>query len=196
MRRDCRSSTRRKARCIAAIGDDGNPMPINMLPPEQRTQLDERSRLLMERMAEINRDAARFQRQFFETLKGFNRDVAARATEGLLAGLARSIQCVRPTDGVDRWTAARSRRSSRDAAAPAKTAWWRRVPIARRTPLLGQSVGRSQPGDASAGHLRTQSDLRESVRVHRISPVAGRRARYRRHADSSRVRCIARTAVC
>ena len=48
----------------------------------------------MERMAEINRDAARFQRQFFETLKGFNRDVAARATEGLLAGLARSVQHV------------------------------------------------------------------------------------------------------
>ena len=73
---------------IAAIGEDGNPMPINMLPPEQRAKLDERSRLLMERMAEINRDAARFQRQFFETLRGFNRDVAARATEGLLAGLA------------------------------------------------------------------------------------------------------------
>ncbi len=71
----------------AAIGEDGNPMPLNMLPPEQRTQLEERSRLLIERMAEINRDAARFQRQFFETLKGFNRDVAARATEGLLGGL-------------------------------------------------------------------------------------------------------------
>lgn len=71
----------------AAIGEDGNPMPLNMLPPEQRTQLEERSRPLIERMAEINRDAARFQRQFFETLKGFNRDVAARATEGLLGGL-------------------------------------------------------------------------------------------------------------
>ena len=72
---------------VAAIGDDGNPMPINMLPTEQRSQLEERGRPLIERMAEINRDAARFQRQFFETLKGFNRDVAARATEGLLAGL-------------------------------------------------------------------------------------------------------------
>lgn len=71
----------------AAIGEDGNPMPLNMLPPEQRAQLEERSRLLIERMAEINRDAARFQRQFFETLKGFNREVAARATEGLLGGL-------------------------------------------------------------------------------------------------------------
>ncbi len=71
----------------AAIGEDGNPMPLNMLPPDQRAQLEERSRLLIERMAEINRDAARFQRQFFETLKGFNRDVAARATEGLLGGL-------------------------------------------------------------------------------------------------------------
>ncbi len=72
---------------VAAIGDDGNPMPVNMLPPDQRAQLEERSRPLIERMAEINRDAARFQRQFFETLKGFNRDMAARATEGLLAGL-------------------------------------------------------------------------------------------------------------
>ena len=73
---------------IAAIGEDGNPLPVNMLPVEQRTKLDDRSRLLMERMAEINRDAARFQRQFFDTLKGFNQSVAARATEGLLAGLA------------------------------------------------------------------------------------------------------------
>jgi predicted ATP-dependent protease len=81
---------------IAAIGEDGNPMPVNMLPPEQRTKLDERSRTLMERMAEINRDAARFQRQFFETLRGFNRDVAARATEGLLAGLAERFNTFPP----------------------------------------------------------------------------------------------------
>ena len=77
---------------IAAIGEDGNPMPVNMLPADQRARLDERSRHLMERMAEINRDAARFQRQFFETLRGFNRDVAARATEGLLAGLNERFQ--------------------------------------------------------------------------------------------------------
>jgi len=72
---------------IAAIGDDGNPLPINMLPADKRTQLEESSRQLMERMAEINREAARFQRQFFESVRGLNRDVAARATEGLLAGL-------------------------------------------------------------------------------------------------------------
>jgi predicted ATP-dependent protease len=72
---------------IAAIGEDGNPMPINMLPPDRRTELEESSRQLMERMAEINREAARLQRQFFESLRGLNREVAARATEGLLAGL-------------------------------------------------------------------------------------------------------------
>jgi predicted ATP-dependent protease len=72
---------------VAAIGDDGNPLPMNMLPPEERARLEASSRHLMERMAEINRDAARFQRQFFESLRGLNRDVAARATDGLLTGL-------------------------------------------------------------------------------------------------------------
>jgi predicted ATP-dependent protease len=72
---------------VAAIGDDGNPIPITMLPPEQRAGLEERGRHLMEQMAEINRDAARFQQQFFERLRAFNRDVAARAIDGLLAGV-------------------------------------------------------------------------------------------------------------
>jgi predicted ATP-dependent protease len=77
---------------VAAIGDDGNPLSINALPTEEREKLGERSRLLMERMAQINRDAARFQRQFFDMLRQFNRDVATRATEGLLAGLAERFQ--------------------------------------------------------------------------------------------------------
>jgi predicted ATP-dependent protease len=72
---------------VAAIGDDGNPIPITMLPPDQRTRFEERGRHLMEQMAEINREAARFQRQFFDTLRAFNRDVAARAIEGLLGGI-------------------------------------------------------------------------------------------------------------
>jgi predicted ATP-dependent protease len=58
-----------------------------VLPAEKRTQLEDSSRHLMERMAEINREAARLQRQFFESLRSLSRDVAARATEGLLAGL-------------------------------------------------------------------------------------------------------------
>jgi predicted ATP-dependent protease len=72
---------------VAAIGDNGNPIPITMLPPEQRAGLEERGRHLMEQMAEINREAARFQRQFFDTLRAFNREVAARAIEGLLGGV-------------------------------------------------------------------------------------------------------------
>ncbi len=76
---------------IAALGDDGNPMPINALPPEKRAELEESSRQLMEKMAEINRDGARFQRQFFESLRGLNREVARRASDGLLAGLRESF---------------------------------------------------------------------------------------------------------
>ncbi len=72
---------------VAALGDNGQPVAINTLPAEKRGQLEDDSRALMERMAEINRDAARFQQQFFDALKGLNRDVAARATQGLLAGL-------------------------------------------------------------------------------------------------------------
>ena len=87
---------------VAAIGEDGNPIPVNMLGAEQRAALDASSRQLMEKMAEINRDAARFQHQFFETLRGFNRDVAARATEGLLVGLSARFQALKQlTDWIE-----------------------------------------------------------------------------------------------
>ena len=72
---------------VAALSPEGTPVPIASLPPEQRGALEERSRQLMEQLQEINRDAARFQREFFETLRSLNRDVAARATNGLIAGL-------------------------------------------------------------------------------------------------------------
>ena len=91
---------------VAAIGDDGNPIPITMLPPDQRSRLEERGRHLMEQMAEINRDAARFQRQFFETLRAFNRDVAARAIDGLLGGVKERFHAHGPLtewlDGLQR----------------------------------------------------------------------------------------------
>jgi predicted ATP-dependent protease len=80
---------------IAAIGRDGTPVPLNVLPPEQRRELEERGRELMEQMAQINRDAARFQRQLFETVKALNRDVAARAVEGLVAGLVERFGAMR-----------------------------------------------------------------------------------------------------
>jgi predicted ATP-dependent protease len=73
---------------IAAIGRDGTPVPLNAVAPTERRELEERGRELMEAMAEINRDAARFQRQLFETVRALNRDVAARAVEGLLSGLS------------------------------------------------------------------------------------------------------------
>ncbi len=72
---------------VAVLGDNGQPVPINTLPAEKRGKLEDDGRTLMERMAEINRDAARFQQQFFDALKGLNRDLAARATQGLLAGV-------------------------------------------------------------------------------------------------------------
>jgi len=72
---------------IAAVGSDGNPVPLHGLAPEQRRELEERSRELVEALAEINRDAARFQLQLFETVKRLNREVAARAVEGLVGGL-------------------------------------------------------------------------------------------------------------
>ena len=58
---------------------------------EQRSQLEERSRPLIERMAEINRDAARFQRQFFETLRGFQSRRCGARHRRIVGGLARSI---------------------------------------------------------------------------------------------------------
>jgi predicted ATP-dependent protease len=81
---------------IAALGEDGNPMPINMLPPAERTALEDRSRHLMERMGAINREAARFQQQFFESLRDLNKGVAARATEGLLSGIVERFMAFHP----------------------------------------------------------------------------------------------------
>ena len=72
---------------IAALGRDGSPVPLNALPPEQRRDLEEKSRELVDQMAEINRDAARFQRQFFDSVRTLGRDVATRAVDGLIGGL-------------------------------------------------------------------------------------------------------------
>jgi predicted ATP-dependent protease len=76
---------------VAALRDDGSPEPLNLLPVERRTELEERSRSVLERMAEINRDAARLQRRYFDTVRELNRDIAVRATEGLLDGLAETF---------------------------------------------------------------------------------------------------------
>jgi predicted ATP-dependent protease len=72
---------------IAALRDDGTPEPLSLLPVERRAELEQRGRSVLEKMAEINRDAARLQRRYFDTVRELNRDIAARATEGLLAGL-------------------------------------------------------------------------------------------------------------
>jgi predicted ATP-dependent protease len=77
---------------IAALGEDGNPIPITAVAAERRPDLEEKARQTSEQIAEINRDAARFQRQFFETVKALNRDVAARAIEGLMSGLHDEFQ--------------------------------------------------------------------------------------------------------
>jgi predicted ATP-dependent protease len=72
---------------IAARGPDGAPVPLQTLRPDQRREAEERGRHLMEKLAEINREGARFQREYFESVKEFNREVAEQATAGLLTGL-------------------------------------------------------------------------------------------------------------
>jgi predicted ATP-dependent protease len=72
---------------VAARSPDGSPVPIGLVPAEQRGELEGHSRHLMEQMQEINRDAARFQRELFEKVNSLNREVASRATVGLMSGL-------------------------------------------------------------------------------------------------------------
>ena len=76
---------------IAALREDGTPEPLNLLPAERRTELEQRSRSVLEQMAEINRDAARLQRRYFDTVRELNRDIAARASEGLIGGLTEAF---------------------------------------------------------------------------------------------------------
>jgi predicted ATP-dependent protease len=72
---------------IVAASRDGAPVPIAMLPPEQRGEFEAHSRQLMDQMQELNREAARFQRELFERVSSLNREVAAQATRGLVVGL-------------------------------------------------------------------------------------------------------------
>ncbi len=85
---------------IAAVGDDGNPAPLSSIAPERRRELEEHGRKLSERMAEINRDAARFQRQLFESVKALNGEVAARAIDGLMSVLHDDFKQI---DAVSDW---------------------------------------------------------------------------------------------
>ena len=130
-RRGCPSSIRRKARSSAAIGDDGNPMPINMLPTEQRAQLEERSRPLIERMAEINRDAARFQRAVLRDAEGRSTATSRRAPlKDCWPGLRDRFSAFpQLTDWIDALRRDR-RRASRTAAHERRRRGYGRAPIA------------------------------------------------------------------
>ncbi len=85
---------------IAAVGEDGNPVPLNTLAAEKREAVETEGRRILERIGEINREAARFQRRFFEAVKELNRHVAGRATEGLMGALHDEFR--RLTE-VDEW---------------------------------------------------------------------------------------------
>jgi predicted ATP-dependent protease len=85
---------------VAALGEDGEPVPVQTLPAQQREALEQRSRGLMEQLASIHRDSARAQRELLLAIKQLNRDVARRAVDALLAGL---IEDFRDDSGVTQW---------------------------------------------------------------------------------------------
>jgi predicted ATP-dependent protease len=76
---------------IASLGEDGEPVPVQLLSAEKRDEVEQRSRPILEQMAAINRDAARLQRDLFQSIKRLNGEVAQRATEGLMGGLIEDV---------------------------------------------------------------------------------------------------------
>ncbi|MFT5181926.1 MAG: putative ATP-dependent protease [Alphaproteobacteria bacterium] len=69
---------------VVSLGEDKQPRDISQLPDDERQAIEAAAKQISERLAEINRGAARQQAQFAERMRELNRQVAEGATDGLL----------------------------------------------------------------------------------------------------------------
>ncbi len=85
---------------VAALGEDGEPVAMQTLSPEQREQHAAHTAAILQTLAEIQRDAARAQQQFIEALVILDKDIAGQVTGELIAATARLFQGV---DALAQW---------------------------------------------------------------------------------------------
>lgn len=69
---------------VVARDDEGNPADFSAVDAERRPALEAEARRISERLAQINRDAARGKAAFAEAVDALNREVAETAVAGLL----------------------------------------------------------------------------------------------------------------
>lgn len=69
---------------VVALGPDGQPRDVGELPEEDRHRVEAAAIQVNEKLAEINRSAARQRAQFAERMRDLNRQVAEAATDGPL----------------------------------------------------------------------------------------------------------------
>ena len=69
---------------VVSLGEDNQPRDISQLPDAERLAIEASAQQVSERLAEINRSAARQQAQFAERMRELNRQVAEAASDGLL----------------------------------------------------------------------------------------------------------------
>ena len=96
---------------IAALNENGEPIPIQTLKTEQREHLLAEGTEIKSALAEINRDVLRFQQQLTASIDQLNKEVAQLATSALIENTAmqfKQIEVVRKwfdsfaTDVVER----------------------------------------------------------------------------------------------
>ncbi|MFT5394793.1 MAG: putative ATP-dependent protease [Gammaproteobacteria bacterium] len=73
---------------IAARDENGEPVPLQTLPVEERERRMSAGREIMETLAEINRDAMRLQQRLLGAIQSLEAEVAKLATIGLVQGTA------------------------------------------------------------------------------------------------------------
>ena len=88
---------------VVSLGEDKQPRDISQLPDAERLALEAAAQQVSERLAEINRGAARQQVQFAERMHEFNRQVAEGASDGLLDEFSTTFG---EQTGLTRWAVA------------------------------------------------------------------------------------------
>jgi predicted ATP-dependent protease len=85
---------------VVALGANGEPVDFSKVADDRRPALEAEAARVSERLAEINRQAARGQAALAETIGTLNRDVAETAVTGLLDALFEQYGTHR---GLNRW---------------------------------------------------------------------------------------------
>ncbi len=69
---------------VVSLGEDSKPRDIGQLPDDERAKLEAAAQQISDKLAEINRSAARQQAKFAERMRELNRQVAEAATVDLI----------------------------------------------------------------------------------------------------------------